>query len=72
MTEQINQNVSKPLSAEDQAFLETNSLNDVKHLAQELSDIGEDTTCMSSLIIELEGVYHQFYDEDGSEALADE
>ena len=48
------------MSADDEAFLKSNSLNDIRHLVSELSDLGEDTKDISELISELEELYESF------------
>ena len=54
------ENVSNHVSADDEAFLRSNSLNDIRHLVSELSDLGEDTKDISVLISELEELYESF------------
>ena len=62
MTEESNANVSICVSNDDEAFLRSNSLNDIKVLITELSDLGEDTTDISDLVGKLESLYEKFSD----------
>ena len=62
MTEETTTNVSISVSNDDEAFLKANSLNDIKILVSELSELGEDTTDISGLIGELESLYDRFAD----------
>ena len=62
MAENMKKMEDNALATDDEAFMKTNSLKDLKTLVHELSDLGEDTTEISELIEELEELYNRFSD----------